>query len=324
MRYEQLSVGELTVSSTIGGTAAQVMGSKFYLNGAIGSDGNDGKSFAAPVKTLTNAYSLMTSTASDAIILEQSTSSVNLAANKDWKLNNSFLMGNSNARMNHRSRLGMSTAFTPFFTVSGYGNTFANLYFMHGTGTADLVGLYITGNRNTFVNCHIGTPLFAALGDQAGYAGVSIAATETYFKDCVIGSNTISRTGAYGTVSIAPPSTHFGYTRFENCTFLAMAGGANPTHIYVDNSATALDETYVECINCRFVTTSTNMATAMTYSFSFAATAAAGDTCAVMLDPTCQFINCGLTTVNNYSNLWIPTAAKTAAGVTSALMATVE
>ena len=325
MRKEEYSIGRLHVNEIIGGGISDpTPGIKRYLDPTNGSDGSDGRE-KTPLKSFAAGYAAMTTGKNDVLYIYPGTSGISLAADPVISKNLCSFIGTGNGVMNQRSRIGMSTTFSPMITVSGYGNTFANLYTMHGTATTDLVGISITGNRNSFYNMHFGGPMFATQGDQAGYMGVSIAASETYFKNCVFGTNTIARTGAYPTVNIAPnPTDHFGYTRFDDCTFLAMAGGANPVHVNVDNSSTALDETFVEFNRCRFIVTSVNMATAFTYAISFTTTAALGDTAAVFLDPTCQFFNCGLTTVNSYGNLWIPTAAKTAAAVTSALVSTVE
>lgn len=332
MDKQNFSVDKLLVNQISGASLGSLPtpGDKFYIDPTYGSDGNDGNE-KSPIKTLKTAYAGMESLKNDVAYIYPGSSGISLSATTTSATGTfpnitkslcSFI-GTSNQKMSQRSRIGMSTTFTPMLRVSGYGNTFANLYFQHGTATTDSVGIDITGNYNSFYNCHIATPLFAALGDQAAYVGLNITATGTYFKECVIGMNTIARTGAYPTVSINAPSTKYGYTRFDDCTFL-MQGGASVVHMLVDNTAVDQDEVFVEINRCRFISTNANMAAGPTYSFSFVTTAAAGCTCAVMLDPTCQFINSGLTTVNNYSNLWIPTAAKTAAAITSALVAAVE
>ena len=325
------SVDRLVVGTLIGGDAkAPSPGNDFYVDGTYGSDGNDATE-KSPFKSFKAAYAQMLTLKNDRMFIYPGSSSLSLAATTtsttgtypDITKSLCSFIGTSSQKMAQRSRIGMSTTFTPMLKVSGYGNTFANLYFMHGTATTDYVGIQVTGNYNSFYNCHIATPLFAALGDQSSYIGLSIVATGTYFKECVIGMNIIARTGAYPTVFINAPSTHYGYTRFDDCTFL-MQGNTAPFHFSIDNTGADQDETYVEFNRCRFISTGQNMPAGPTYSFSFTATAAAGCTCGVFLDPNCQFVNCGLTTANNYANLWVPTAAKTAAGVTSALVAAIE
>ena len=320
---EQFSIGELTVDTIVGGGLDNKR-KKRFLNAALGSAGYPGTSPYQPLKTLAAAYAEIDSLKDDIVVLQQSASALTLATGFDWQKHMASFIGTAGNKMNQRARIGHAVTVPTLFTVSGYGNVFANIMFSHGVAITDLTALSVTGNRNAFYNCHFLTPTFAAQGDAAGFAGVSIAATETYFKDCVFGSATMARTGAYPTVKIAPPSSHLGYTRFDNCTFLAFITSANPLHVYMDNSATGLDQTYAEFNNCRFIATSANMATAMTAVFAFATTAALGDTCGVFLDQNCQFFNCGNTIAANYSNVWIPTAAKTAAGVTTALLATVE
>jgi uncharacterized protein (DUF697 family) len=186
--------------------------------------------------------------------------------------------------------------------VSGYGNTFANLYAMHGTAAADLVGWSITGNRNTFNKVHFAGPMVAAQ-DASGYKGVSIAATETYFKDCTFGTNTIDRAGAYPNVELGVPAgDSYSYTVFENCTFLASISAGSPMFMNILNG-TASREIYAEFINCRFIATSSNMATSMTYGFTFAG----GYTTGLFFDSGCQFYGVSeLAASANLKYIWTP------------------
>jgi hypothetical protein len=320
MDRNQLSVDELRVNKIIGASQGlPTPGNKIYLDPTKGSDGNDNNE-ASPVKTFKTGYAAMTTLKNDIMYIYPGSSGVSLAATDllstatypDITKSLCSFVGTSMGKMSQRARIGMAAAFTPMLTVSGYGNNFANLYFQHGTGTADLVGLSITGNYNSFYNCHIATPLFAALGNQNGYKGLSIVATGTYFKECVIGMNTIARTGAYPTVYINAPSNHYGYTRFDDCTFL-MQGNTAPFHFVIDNTAADQDETYIEFNRCRFISTGQNMPAGPTYSFSFTATAAQGCTCGVFIDAATQFVNCGIVTSNNYANVWVATPGVAAA-----------
>ena len=303
MDREQFSVNELTVGNIIGGVGVDPYRKKVYLNGAVGSDGNavDVPSNSAPVKTLTNAYNSI-GTYNDAVVLQQSSSSVNLATAFNWQKNCCALIGTGSSRMNMRSRIGMSTTFTPFVTVSGYGNLVQNIYAMHGTAATDLVGWSITGDRNTFDNTHFAGPM-SATQDTSGYKRVSIAATETYFKDCTFGTNTINRAGAYPNVELGVPSGDtYSYTTFENCTFLASISAGSPMFINVLNNTTP-NEIYAEFINCRFIATSANMNTSMTYAFTFAGSYTAG----LFFNSGCQFYGVsGLAATANLKYIWTP------------------
>jgi hypothetical protein len=192
---------------------------------------------------------------------------------------------------------------------------------MHGTAATDLVGWSITGNRNSFYNYHFAGPMIAAQ-DTAGYIGVSVAATETYFKSCVFGTNTIDRAGAYPNVSLGVPSGDtYSFTTFENCTFLASVSATSPMFVNVLNSTTP-KQIYAEFINCRFIATSSNMNTKMAAAFTFAGTY----TSAMLIDPTCQFY--GVTAIaaaGNYPYIQIPATANAASSaLTTALLAAAE
>ena len=55
----------------------------------------------------------------------------------DWSKNLTHLVGSYPEAMSaQRSRIGHDANFSPLLTVSGYGNLFANLYFMYGRGSA--------------------------------------------------------------------------------------------------------------------------------------------------------------------------------------------
>ena len=138
-RHEQLSVGELQVDNLISG--GDVFRRKIYLDPTNGSDGNDGVAIDRPVKTLDFGLDKLTTGRKDGILMVPGTSGLSLSADPDWNYNLLSLIGiGPEARMNHRARIGMSTTFTPFFTVSGYGNLFQNFYTMHGTAAGDRTG----------------------------------------------------------------------------------------------------------------------------------------------------------------------------------------
>lgn len=298
MRYEELNVNELTVNSIIGSGAPGIPthGEKFYLNAALGSDGNDG-SAKRPLKTLASAYQLMTSNNNDQLYIYPSTSSISLAANLAITKNMCSFIGTHWAqKFNIRSRIGMSTAFTPMITVSGYGNTFANLYTMHGTAEGDYMGWYITGSRNGFVNCHFGGPMNAAQGGHASYEGISISGSENYFKDCVIGTDTIGRDEVTPNVTLEAGSTN---NVFENCIFMCMLTDGDPVFITVENTTT----TTAHFKGCTFIAFSSNWAVAMTKAFHFTAGATAG----MYFDSNCNFVNVSaLSAADKDQFIWLP------------------
>jgi len=281
MRHEELSVNELNVNSIIGGGAPGVptSGRKVFLNAALGSDGSDGYA-KTPLKTFASAYGLMTTLKNDQMFIYPSASSLSLAANQDIaKSLCSFTGTHWGLNEHQRSRLGMSTAFTPFITVSGYGNTFSNLYTMHGTAEADYVGWLLSGTRNGFHNVHFGGPFNASQADHASYVGVDITGTENYFRNCTFGDSSIARNAANYNVQLAAGVT----ATFENCLFRMFVDGANSMFVNFKNSSSV---TLAYFRNCTFMVLSANLATSIDEAFNFTG----GNTAMACLDSRCNFI----------------------------------
>ncbi len=198
--------------------------------------------------------------------------------------------------MNKRSRIGMSTTFTPFITVSGYGNTFKNLYTMHGTAATDLVGWKIDGARNAFRGVHFGGPMEAAQGGDASYVGVDINASENTFVGCVFGTDTIGRDETSPNVSLAAGTL----TYFKDCLFLCNLSDGDPLFFSVENTS---GYTWAIFENCRFHAFNANYATAMTKAFDFTG----GSSCAMIFDNNCQFINVSALSLNTEDQyIWLP------------------
>lgn len=268
---------------------------KVYLNAAIG--GGDGSTFDSPIKTFAAAYAKIETLKKDCIVLEESGSSVSLAADPAWTKSLCGLVGTSHGKFNQRSRIGMSTTFTPMITVSGYGNYFANLYTMHGTAAGDYTGWYVTGDRNVFENVHFGGPMIAAQGGHASYIGNYFTGSEGYYKSCVFGTHTIDRDEAAPTLKLGP-GTHV----FEDCIFdMSIGSDTDPYHVLFDNSS---GSTEVWFKNCQFHAFSVNQSAKAAVCFTFSA----GSSADVIIDPNCSFSGfTNLTVSASHKYLWLPT-----------------
>lgn len=182
--------------------------------------------------------------------------------------------------LNVRTRIGMSTTFTPMITVSGYGNSFWNLYTMHGTAAGDYIGWLISGARNSFHRVHFGGPMAALQGGHASYEGVAIDGSENNFEDCIFGTNTIGRDEASPNVTLGAGTI----TRFKGCHFLCQLTDGDPYFVTVENTS-GYTEAFFE--DCMFIAMNPNWATAMTKAFDFTGGATAG----MYFNNNCQFIN---------------------------------
>ena len=181
--------------------------------------------------TIESAYNACVSGRNDMIIV--SPDSHSRAEAGVWAKNMTHLIGAYGpARMNMRSRFGQSAAFSPCLTVSGYGNTFANTYYMHGTASAtNLNCITDSGGRNSWINCHFLGQDATAM-DEAGYNLFYLDNNESYFKDCFFGGDGAAMTD--GTLlkfgdNVDPPRSVF-----ENCIFMMQADAADPTFIDVE------------------------------------------------------------------------------------------
>lgn len=254
MRHEQLSVGQLEVDNVIGGSGIVGWRKKIYLNGSLGSDGNDGLAFDRPVKTLATASEKITSLYKDAIILEESASSLSLSSGFTWDESMCGLIGTSANKTYQRSRISHSAAVASLLTVSGYGNYFANFRLMHGSASAtNKNACYITGAGNTFENVNFAGPLHATAGGEADYHTVKIGAEETYFKGCVFGADSATR-AAGSIINFAASSTPRSI--FEDCMFY-MNASANAA--FFISCAAGLGEGFAVFNNCKFINTGTTL-----------------------------------------------------------------
>ena len=298
MRYEEFTVSNLIVDRITGGGVGgfPTAGKKWYLSASKGSDGNSGNNEKKPLGTLAAAYAKLVTGQNDQLFIGGGATSHSLAASLTIAKNMCHFIGSPGGPMNNRARIGMSTTFTPMITVSGYGNTFSNLYSAHGTAATDLVGWLISGARNSFYNVHFGGPMNADQGGHASYVGVDINGSENYFKGCVFGTDTIGRDEVSPNVSLAAGTL----TIFDNCIFLCNLSDGDPLFFSVENTS---GYTWALFRGCTFMAFNSNYATAMTKAFDFTG----GASCAMVFDPNCQFQNVTALSLNTEDQyIWLP------------------
>jgi hypothetical protein len=295
-RHEQMSVGELQVDSLISG--GDSFRRKIYLDPTNGSDGNDGLAIDRGVKTLDFAVDKLTTARPDAVLLVPGTSSLSLAEDPAWSYNLLSLIGlGAKPAMNKRARIGMSTTFSPFITVSGYGNAFKNIYTMHGTAVGDAVGWLISGIRNEFDSMHFGGPMNAAQGGDAAYIGVHVTGTENTFRNTVFGTDTIGRDEVTPNVQLGPGTLTF----FEDCTFLTCLTDGDPVFVNVVNTS---GRTSAFFKRCTFMAFSPNHAVAQTVAFAFTGGASSD----LVFDDECHLVNVTNWAASaSHKYLWLPT-----------------
>lgn len=261
-------------------------GKAAYLSGG-GSASYSGRSASAPKATWATAKDLLVTGRNDVLYVLPHATGISMASMLTWDLNLTHVVGlGAYGRMNMRTRTSMSANFATMLTISGYGNTFANLNFQHGRGNATNVNLLtLTGNRNTFINCHFNGPINTTEGDTA-YDLIRISGEEYYFKSCFIGADNIFFTGNGAqaqasliefTASAAPRGV------FEDCIFCMKADAVTPVFL---RPMYDLSEASIWFINCAFLNIGTS---ALTYAIDYDGTATGLNANAQMMFHNCTF-----------------------------------
>lgn len=203
--------------------------------------------------SMVTAEARMTTGRNDVLLV--SPDSHNLTAAVTWDLNNSHMVGMCPpGMMNHRARIGQAANFTPMITVSGYGNSFHNLYTMWGANdAANLCGWEVTGPRNSFYNCHFAGPMNAAQGINGAtcfHLDGGVSGGECYFEKCTFGTDTVERTDGCSSLLLG------GIQRsiFKDCMFLAGSDSGLDSYL-IEAEADAYGWTYFD--NCKFINIST-------------------------------------------------------------------
>lgn len=200
------------------------------------------------------ALSLCTSGRNDVVLLTPDNHTQADAVT--WNKNMTHLVGMfPPAMMNQRSRIGHSVTVDPLFEVSGYGNLIANLYFMYGLANAtDLTCLKVSGERNSFFNCHF-LPSNATPLDQGGFDLVEVNCNEGYFNNCFFGGDTVSWTNG-DMIRLYGPTDRSCRVIFDNCLFVMKADNAQVNFI---ETAAGAGSAVTIFRNCQFINIGTTM-----------------------------------------------------------------
>ena len=246
------------------------MGNTFYLDPANGSDGNDGKSVATAVKTLTTGYGLLRDGYNDTLVYIAGTGSINLSATLTWDKSYAHLIGLcSPVGIGNRARIfqAAATGISPLIDITGSGCVFKNIYVNQGVADAtSKICVRVTGQRNYFENCHF-TGINNATQDVAGASSLNLSgAQENLFMNCFIGSDTQITRGANSTeLAIDTAATR---NRFKECTIYAYISHAS--HALVTVAALGIDR-FMIFEKCLFMTDSVNQGVSLTQAFSLPA-----------------------------------------------------
>ncbi len=231
-----------------------------------------------------------------------------------WSKQNVHMLGMSptNKGGYGRARFSHSSTCVEMLRVSGSGNMFKNVRWMHGSASAgDVTLLNVTGAGNVFENCAFATPLAAAQAAASAYLGVIVAGTQNSWKNCTFGTaNDVDRSAANAILSIG--ATCSGWNTFEDCIFRSRSGGGQATAYFINcaNTATVVDYPAI-FLNCQFV----HQGTALTVGIAKTTNTARP----LYFDNRCSFVNVAdiIASANEAEIYWGGSGAPASSSATS-------
>ncbi len=241
----------------MGGVPFGPTSSVFYVSGAEGSDGNDGKTPRRALASVSAAHTLMTAGKNDVCFLMgngQTSGTARETSTITWSKDACHLIGVAAPGMvAMRARISPASGtsdVTPIINITADGCLFQGVHWFQNFSTnAANVCMAITGERNVFLNCHIAGGGDATAAVHAGTRSLTIAGTngEHYFKNCVIGLDTIPRgTAASAEIEFTGATTR---NMFEDCMILYRTDGADHDGVLIGTSGI---DRWVIFKNCMF------------------------------------------------------------------------
>lgn len=235
-------------------------GKVFFVDYGNGSDGNSGTNIKQPFKTISYAYSQVTSNKYDVIALIGSSTHV-LTEMLTVAKNRVIFVGldGSNGRkygQGAKVSLGITTAATDIGTIKNTGvrNVFSNIKFINDNTVAEGIYCFVDGGEYTQLNnCEIykSTDL-----DVTGAAELVANGDSSEYNNCYIGSTVNAISGAIirpcvtFSLALAGAGKVARDVTFNNCTFARKAGNVANRFVY-GAEATAV-ERMVQFNNCIF------------------------------------------------------------------------
>jgi hypothetical protein len=190
--------------------------------------------------------------------------------------------------------------------VSGSNNAFYNIHVYNGSSDAAAIGcVSVTGNRNSFVNCHFVGASHATPAAEVTANDLTLVASECTFDRCYFGTNSIIRAAANGNIVLGSGATQIGQNFFSDCYIISYSATAGKGGIKIANAATLGG--FIVFDRCKFLNWNSGAQTALT-------TIIIGSTpnnLGLLLD---RCASVGYTAVGANDDTWFTTAAASAAG----------
>jgi len=250
-----------------------------FLNPRIGSDNNavfggpgTCEDPAYPLATATKAEDLLTDEQGDVIYWIASDSGTGDSSRDTgtitWDKGGCAMIGVcSPVHVSQRARIAPSTSFAgSLLTVSGNNNYFENLQLFQGHN-AESHCLTVSGDRNTFVNCHIAGIGHATAGDDAASDSLILTGDENRFINCTIGLDTIARSAAATEIRCSGAAAR---NEFIGCRITTFCDAATPTFVNIGSGGI---DRYIRFTDCEFFNPIDSTSTAMTVGMTIHASA---------------------------------------------------
>jgi hypothetical protein len=202
-------------------------GNHYYTDSVNGSDSNTGTSWEkakASIFGTAGGEQLLKANQHDVLHVIGGASSYAEAAICTWDKNYTHMVAETNPIMSGgRARLtnSVTTATTGEWIISATGCHFAGLHFQWGGSATNtsLIGVGITGDRNSFVGCNFEGPIEATMGAAASQRMVQLRSVQdNWFYNCKFGQRTILSTSATGAV-VEIAGTNNTDNGFVDCLF---------------------------------------------------------------------------------------------------------
>lgn len=292
-----------------------IRGTWFFVDPLSGSSTNDGLTVATAMDNISTAYTACTDGAGDGIaILSRdvagTTTSSKLAAAITWSKCGITVFGvAARSGYNSRARITNGDALLDapvLITVSGENNHFENIYLIQaGTDNAAIGCLKVSGNRNSFYNCHFSQNGLTRTPQATDY-DLTLMSSECTFERCFFGNNNTIRSGAAaGNIILGNSTTQIGQNYFRDCYVLSYSATSTHGAIKIANAATLGG--FVVFDRCKFLNWNSGAQTAL-------ATIIIGATpnnLGLLLD---RCASVGYSAVGANDDTWFTTAAASAAG----------
>ena len=288
------------------------VGETLYVDADNGSDSAGGRTWEDAFQTLEKAEENVTSDKYDTVIVApEGTSGTAETATVTWDKNHAAVIGASApVGISQRARIVTTTdSVDPCHTISGAGNTFANLQFATFQASNDVL-VNLTGSRNYFSNVHFAGIGHATAGDDSTARCLVIdGGQENFFENCTFGLDTVMRSTTNATLEFANSASR---NVFINCRFIMAADNVGPNHVLF--TGTSSIDRWVQFHDCTWYAFWTNDSDKITHVIDMEAQTATGH---VLLTGHQTVIGADDWEATNSGNLYLEphTATNTAIGL---------